>query len=71
MKLTKDECYIISDVIAKCKHDYSWDRKEYFEVLSNLESKLDQAGEDQRRKGRTSQNTFSDIMKRLYKKLDN
>lgn len=71
MKLTKDECRLLCAILDDGKY-YFLDRKRNipngtFEVLQKLELKLDEASRDKRREGRTSQNDFSDLIKRLIK----
>ena len=68
MKLTKDEARILAYAISETKYDLS--AKAYysarlFEALEVLEKKLDYFGKDRRRIGRTSQDDFSDLLKRF------
>lgn len=74
MKLTKDECLIISALIEHGKYDlvransYSKERAlQLTSAIEDLQKRLDKAGEDKRRQGRTSQNDLSDILKRFIK----
>jgi hypothetical protein len=72
MKLTKDECRLLSAILDDGKFDFVQSSRKIpngtFEVLQKLELKLDEASRDKRREGRTSQNDFSDLIKRMVKK---
>jgi hypothetical protein len=75
MKLTKDESRILSVALYESMHQlndsmYSQTKDESlyrFKKLEALFNKLDSAGEDNRRNGRTSLNSFSDTLKRYTK----
>lgn len=76
MKLTKDECLILAEALSDSKHQLnnhyaneSFNANgEVYTKLNELEAKLREAGYDQRRTGRTSQNSFTDLVKRFIKK---
>jgi hypothetical protein len=72
MKLTKDECRLLGAILDNGKYDFIQSSSKIpngtLEVLYKLELKLDEASRDKRREGRTSQNDFSDLIKRMVKK---
>lgn len=70
MKLTKDECMIIAAAVNDWKFIITYDYSDphFFDKLEELQLKLENAGEDNRRKGRKSLNDFNDIVKRFSKK---
>lgn len=74
MKLTKDEARICAVALDKAKHEMidrfytKEERKLFFKVLEDFNSKLTEAGDDKRRHGRTSMNDFADVLKRHAKK---
>jgi hypothetical protein len=72
MKLTKDECRLLGAILDNGKYDFIQSLRKIpngtFEVFRKLELKLDVASRDKRREGRTSQNDFSDLIKRMVKK---
>lgn len=70
MKLTKDECIIMAAAINDWKFRIADEYIEspFFNKLEELQLKLENAGEDNRRKGRKSLNDFNDIVKRFCKK---
>jgi len=73
MKLTKDECVILAAFISEYKYEFTNDINAdiidgCFKNLIILEEKLKKAGEDKRREGRTSLNTFFHVIKRFSKK---
>ena len=67
MKITKDE----SRILAAALNSFKWDLHEtaYIDGLTSkinsLEMKLENFGKDKRRIGRTSQDDWSDLMKRF------
>ena len=67
MRLTKDEARILAAALNDFKfrlmENHSIDG--LFSKLNSLEVKLDDFGKDKRRNGRTSQNDWSDLMKRF------
>ena len=67
MHITKDEARILAVAINDFMFECSDVRKVdgLFDKLENLERKLTCAGEDKRRKGRTSQNDWNDLLKRF------
>lgn len=72
MRLTKDEARILAEAMEEYKHkvidDYS--KNVYlplFNKLVNLQNKLEMFGDDKRRHGRTSQDDFTDLLKRFSK----
>lgn len=68
MNLTKDEARILSAAIYDFKYkvieDTSRDLR-LFDKLTDLEEKLRYFGVDRRRIGRTSQDDWSDLLKRF------
>ncbi|ROI02901.1 hypothetical protein EGH90_12460 [Kaistella haifensis] len=76
MKLTKDECAILAAIVYHGKYELNQELNPYskkdsiliMETMQILEEKLTEAGRDERRFGRTSQNSITDIFKRLAKK---
>lgn len=75
MKLTKDEARILAAAIKDAKYGINDefkgsstnDRHNLFNALENLEDRLLKFAADMRRTGRTSQNWFSDCIKRFVK----
>lgn len=75
MKLTKDECILLANAVVEYKYDLNDTFKnssfnsngEVISALTKLEGKLFEFGQDKRRQGRTSQNDFSDVVKRYCK----
>ena len=67
MKLTKDEARILASALNdfKFRLNDNHDIDGLFSKLENLEVKLENFGKDKRRTGRTSQNDWSDLMKRF------
>lgn len=71
--ITKDEAVVIASVINDSWHWYIRDtrsRDESIKIavyLQNLAKRLEEAGQDKRRQGRTSINDFQDILKRAMK----
>jgi hypothetical protein len=75
MKLTKDEAYILACAIQDSKYNLvdacqSTDSN-LMTALDDLEERLFELAKDQRRKGRKSQNSYTDILKRYSKKSTN
>jgi hypothetical protein len=70
MKLTKDEARLLSvalnDFKFKCSGEYKI--QGLFNSLEDLELRLENAGKDKRRLGRTSQNDWNDLLKRFNKR---
>ncbi len=74
MRLTKDEFRIIHACITEQKYnlaeDLSYSKTEAHDIiqaLNALEEKIYKFSDDTRRKGRTSQNSFADTIKRFTK----
>ena len=69
MKITKDEARILSSAINDYKFRLKSDSDSFdlFDALETLEIKLEKFGKDKRRTGRTSQDSFSDLLKRYVK----
>jgi hypothetical protein len=70
MRLKTDECRILSIALGESIFELIKNvarREETHHIIDQLrilEKKLHDAGQDQRRKGRSSQNTFADTLKR-------
>lgn len=73
MKINKDEARILSsamnDFIFEIMNKYKIDG--LFDSLTELTNKLEDFGNDKRRTGRTSQNDYSDLIKRYANKNRN
>lgn len=74
MRLTKDEYRIILSCLSEQKYnlveDYCYSKIEatdMIKALNSLEEKISKFSDDTRRKGRTSQNSFADTLKRFTK----
>jgi hypothetical protein len=71
MKLTKDQARILAAALKVAKYDFSESCRskeeclQTFNKLSELEDRLHGHGDDKRRKGRTSQNDWNDLLKRF------
>jgi hypothetical protein len=65
MRLTKDEARILSEAIEDVKYEWGNKPEGLFHKLTELEDRLGKAGKDKRRIGRTSQDWFSDCLKRF------
>ena len=70
MKLTKDEARLLGNMLADYKYELqtSVHINEFIDPLTVLENKLQLAGCDHRRQGRTTQDSFDDCLKRIIKK---
>ena len=70
MKLTRDEARLLSLALSEYKYDLL-DKHRNLTTLSDklqdLEKRLEDAGKDQRRNGRTTQDDFTDMLKRFAK----
>jgi hypothetical protein len=64
MKLTKDESRILSAALQFAKFEFNHLPIGGFDKLTELENRLEEFGKDQRRKGRKSQDDWSDLLKR-------
>lgn len=72
MKITKDEAAILYQCIYIAKYEINYPNNcKIFESFLILEKKLDSYSNDKRRTGRTSQNSFTDILKRYAKQVLN
>lgn len=74
MKLTKDEARILSEILGRAKYEFvhgPYGRENLYDALTKLEYKLDEACKDERRKGRTSMNDFTDCLKRFVAQYQN
>ncbi len=71
MKLTKDECRILSAALNDFKYDLDLSKNidNLFNNLEQLQAALLEAGKDNRRLGRTSMNDWSDLLKRYSKSV--
>ena len=72
MRLTKDEARILAEAMSEYKYKVVEKSPYYkelgvFSKLFDLQKKLEMFGDDKRRNGRTSQNNFYDLIKRLTK----
>lgn len=71
MKLTKDEARILGEIMAEGR--YNWldsietkvDANNTAHALGDLLNRLQKHGKDKRRRGRTSMNDFSDLLRRF------
>jgi hypothetical protein len=64
MKFTKDEARILAEALEIAKYEWHNLPEGGFKKLEELEESLNTFGDDKRRKGRTSQNDWSDLLKR-------
>ena len=71
MRLTKDEARILAEAMAEYKYkvveNAHYKELGVFNKLHDLQYKLEMFGDDKRRNGRTSQDNFNDLIKRLTK----
>jgi hypothetical protein len=72
MKLTKDEARILSEALESYKFEIANENITYkqigvYEKLTNLQKRLELFGDDKRRNGRTSQDSFFDLIVRFCK----
>lgn len=67
MKLTKDEARILSEALKTAKFEWTSLSLAWFDALTELEQRLQLYGQDKRRAGRTSQDSWSDLLKRFCK----
>lgn len=70
MNITKDESRILAAALGEFKYQTAskTDKtlaSEAFRKLTSLEEKLEEFGKDKRRTGRTSQDDWSDLMRRF------
>jgi hypothetical protein len=71
MRLTKDEARILAEAMDEYKYkvveNSYYKELGVFNKLHDLQYKLEMFGDDKRRNGRTSQDNFNDLIKRLTK----
>jgi hypothetical protein len=67
--LNKDEIFILLDIISDYKYEYNeanyFKGKDLFFALEKLEMKLAKMSKNNKRTGRTSQNDYTDKIKRF------
>lgn len=68
MKLTKDEARILSEALQVAKFEWTSLHLGMFDALTELEQRLQLYGQDKRRTGKTSQDSWSDLLKRFCKR---
>lgn len=77
MRITKDEAYILSAALSEeiynindnvSANSSKAEANANFKAIEKLQIKLEEFSEDKRRKGRTSMNAYSDIIKRVINK---
>ena len=69
MKITKDEARILCIALEIAKFEINYPNGfNIFDKFKNLETRLYNYSKDNRRNGRTSQNDFSDVLKRYKPK---
>lgn len=71
MRITKDEATILAHALSQSKYEYvdriGITKEEDLKIikeLNELQSRLEILSKDQRRTGRKSQDSFSDVLKR-------
>lgn len=77
MKITKDEAAILCQALYEQKYELNEMVNDYAKNLgissmdsfTDLEKRLSDFSNDKRRTGRTSQNSFTDILKRFVARL--
>lgn len=74
MRITKDEARILADAISEEKYNIVENLDPKISTLTmgalqDLEDRLTEYGQDARRNGRTSQNDFTDLLKRFTNKF--
>ncbi|MCH8491179.1 MAG: hypothetical protein LAT81_14795 [Oceanicaulis sp.] len=69
--ITKDEAIILAESLRIAKYELGKreNGENLFQSLENLEFRLESFGQDQRRTGRSSLNSFGDIQKRFANTL--
>jgi hypothetical protein len=73
MNISKDEARILAVALAEQKYDFSEgtstkeEASQRIAALQSLVDRLDAFGLDKRRQGRTSQDSFADVIKRYVK----
>jgi hypothetical protein len=71
MKLTKDEASILAYAMEVAKYEMLTTSFNVYTSLEHLQNRLEEAGKDKRRRGRTTQNDWNDLLKRFIKKTKN
>lgn len=70
MRITKDEALILAAALDDYKFDFSEllpdrsQRLKAMQVLESLQTRLERNGKDKRRQGRSSMNSFTDVLRR-------
>ena len=73
MNITKDEARILAAALEIAKYELKYPIEPSYPVfnkLEMLEAKLNEFGKDKRRTGRTTQDSFSDLLKRFATKAE-
>ena len=69
MNINKDEACILAKALSEAKYDmaakYRNEHPTYFANLTKLENRLEDFSQDKRKCGRTSNDTWEDLIKRL------
>lgn len=68
MRINKDEARILAAGVEEIKWGSSAIHENLFDRLEELQKKLEAFGKDERRTGRTSQDDYSDCLKRYAEK---
>jgi hypothetical protein len=70
MTLTRDEARILAKVMSEGKYNIAdeYTHLNVFPYLDRLHDKLRDAGDDKRRSGRNSMDSFEDLLKRFKNK---
>jgi hypothetical protein len=68
MKLTKDEAAILARALELAKYEMAVEKGD-LPALDIFEDKLREFGKDKRREGRTSLDSWADLMKRFKRKM--
>ena len=75
MRITKDEAYILACALDEAKYEMNntvgSPDSSIFQALTKLQERLADFAKDERRVGRTSQNSYHDILKRYSKQTLN
>lgn len=76
MFLSKDEARLIAICMGDAKFDFAEKQeseekgKKVYELVEELQNRLEEHGSDERRRGRTSQDDFYDLLKRMLKRKE-
>lgn len=65
MRITKDEARIIAIALAEYKFSLEARIYDAYDVIDNIEQRVSEFSEDNRRNGRMSMDTTADLYKRL------